>query len=917
MNTSNLKKYAPQARRAFLAAVMARINELGIHSDTQIASGYVQGEAYVVDGRLFDSSIAPRHERLVAKVKAIGFLNLIEQAAFTWFNRFCAIRYMELHDYLDHGYQILSHPDNPTGFQILEFAQDAAADLGLERADVLALKLDANNDEKLFSTLLLAQCHQLHLAMPFLFEAIDDDAELLLPGHLLRTDSVIRGLVDDIPLEDWRQVEVIGWLYQFYISEKKDQVIGKVVKSEDIPAATQLFTPNWIVQYLVQNSVGRQWLQTYPDSPIKAGMDYYIEPAVQTDEVNAQLAKITPDTLNPESIKVLDPACGSGHILVEAYTTLKAIYADHGHKSRDIPKLILQNNLYGLDIDDRAAQLAGFALMMMARADDPRIFSRGVKLNVLSLQDSHLLDIPHLWRALDLNDSQASGQDQDLFAEQPDDTDDANYQLLIKCKAWFEQAKTFGSLIDVPAQYQTALKDLFEKLENLAEIGNTAQQPAAGALMPFVQQAFLLSQRYDSVIANPPYMGGKGMNAELKSFAKIQFPDSKSDLFAMFMERAFGLLTENGFNAQVNMQSWMFLSSYEKMRESLLETKTFVTMAHLGARAFGQISGEVVQTTAWVLNKTHLGAYRPVFFRLIEGGEEKKRQELIEKCNRFEEIRQNDFKKIPGNPIAYWIGSSVINVYEESIPLKASSKALTGMRTGDNERFLRYWYEVSIENIGIKLSKGSAEASGKKWFPYNKGGGLKKWYGNNELVVNWQFDGDEIKELTRINYPQLGDNLGWKITNEHMYFTPGITWGGLTSAFVSFRWSDLGALFDSNKGAMMFPVKEDRFKTLALLASPVSKYLLNVINPTLSTQNSDIDTLPVKGSSISLIPDEVDDLVESAIKISRDDESGFEQNIEFIGSPLIPAEDEKPNLILLTDNWFVLCKEKVESLYLI
>jgi len=387
MNTVNIKKYAPQARNAFITAVTKRANELGIY-ESHIEEATLQGNVLNIEGRSVALKLKGAREKLIKRIENTGFNQLMEHVAYTWFNRLCAIRYMELHDYLDHGLRVLSHPDNNSGFEILEHAQDVAEDLGLNRDQIIELKLVGNQDELLYRTLLLGQCHALHKAMPFLFEAIDDETEHLLPDNLTRTDSILRGLVNDIPAEDWEQVEVIGWLYQFYISEKKDEVIGKVVKSEDIPAATQLFTPNWIVKYLVQNSVGRQWLQTYPDSSIKAGMEYYIEPAQQSEGVNAQIKAITPDSIEPENIKVLDPACGSGHILVEAYQVLKAIYEERGYRNRDIPKLILENNLFGLDIDDRAAQLAGFALMMLARADDRRIFSRDVTLNVLAIQST-------------------------------------------------------------------------------------------------------------------------------------------------------------------------------------------------------------------------------------------------------------------------------------------------------------------------------------------------------------------------------------------------------------------------------------------------------------------------------------------------------------------------------------------------
>lgn len=572
MNTAKLKKYAPQARREFITAVSKQFNQLGIYSDKQISEVKQEGSVLLIEGKTFEPSVKTARERLVKKVQAMGYNQLVEQVAYTWFNRLCAIRYMEIHDYLGHGFRVLSHPDNPKGFEIIDHAQDAADELGLDRAHIVELKLAGNKDEELYRELLLGQCHKLHEAMPFLFDALDDETEFLLPDNLTRTDSILRGLVDSIPEEDWQQVEVIGWLYQFYISEKKDQVMGKVVKSEDIPAATQLFTPNWIVKYLVQNSVGRQWLQTYPDSAIKTQMEYYIEPAEQSDEVNQQLKAVTPESIEPETIKVLDPACGSGHILIEAYNVLKAIYEERGFRSRDIPKMILENNLYGLDIDDRAAQLSGFALMMMARDDDKRIFTRNVRLNVLSLQESNHIDLPTLWKALNLSGSWQSGTSQGLFSDEEQDLNSFNadnrYQLLKRTLARFTQAKTFGSLIDVPSDDHEQLKELLSTLVELQESGDSMQKPAAKELIEIVHQALILSTRYDAVIANPPYMGRKGMPQALKGYISEFYPECIWDIYSAFIMKSRKMVLSSGRLAMITMHSWMFylhLRNYDKI----------------------------------------------------------------------------------------------------------------------------------------------------------------------------------------------------------------------------------------------------------------------------------------------------------------------------------------------------------------
>ncbi|WP_434471729.1 BREX-1 system adenine-specific DNA-methyltransferase PglX [Aeromonas veronii] len=642
MNTNNLKKVAPRARTAFIKAITARAGEFGITAKG-VSAPTISGDVLQVAGFTHPARFAPAITRLQERVANEGCAQLIEQMAYTWFNRFCAIRFMELKSeegYLEHGVRLLSHPTQPQGFEVLDRAPEVIESLmgegvSLDKPALLELMLAGNEQETLFRELLLGQCHRLHQAMPFLFEAIDDETELLLPTGLTRTDAFWRELVDGIPEEDWTQVEVIGWLYQFYISEKKDEVIGKVVKSEDIPAATQLFTPNWIVQYLVQNSVGRYWLQTYPDSALPAVMPYFVFPGEQPIEVQDEYARLTPASIEPESIKVLDPACGSGHILVEAYNLLYRIYEERGYRSRDIPQLILTRNLFGLDIDDRAAQLAGFALLMRARQDDRRLFSRELSLNIHALQESRRLNIPKLWQALNLNAEWDRGQSQDLFAVTPASlaSNDPRLALLNDLHQRFLSAKTLGSLIEVPAEQAQATDELCAALETLSISGDAMQKPAAQALLPLLKQACVLAKRYDAVIANPPYMGSKGMNVELKEFAKMQFPNSKSDLFAIFIERNLDLTTTAGMVAMITMQSWMFLSSFEALRTRILGQHTILGMAHLGARGFDSIGGEVVSTTAFVLAQPHLPTYQGAYFRLVDGNSEAEKAAMFKVAN--------------------------------------------------------------------------------------------------------------------------------------------------------------------------------------------------------------------------------------------------------------------------------------------
>ncbi|MDQ8597118.1 BREX-1 system adenine-specific DNA-methyltransferase PglX [Klebsiella aerogenes] len=870
MNTNNIKKYAPQARNQFRDAVIQKLTTLGISVDKkgtlQIADAEIVGETVRYGQFDYPKSTLTRRDRLMKRARDQGFDVLVEHCAYTWFNRLCAIRYMEIHGYLDHGFHMLSHPDNPTGFEVLDHVPEVAeALLPEKKAQLVDMKLSGNQDEAIYRELLLAQCHALHRAMPFLFEVVDDEAELLLPDNLTRTDSILRGLVDGIPEEDWQEVEVIGWLYQFYISEKKDAVIGKVVKSEDIPAATQLFTPNWIVQYLVQNSVGRQWLQTYPDSPLKGKMDYYIEPAEQTPEVQSQLAAITPASIEPESIKVLDPACGSGHILIEAYNVLKNIYEERGYRARDIPQLILENNIFGLDIDDRAAQLSGFALLMMARQDDRRIFTRDVRLNIVSLQESLHLDIAKLWQQLNFHQQNQTGSMGDMFAENTSlpHTDSAEYQLLMRTLKRFVNAKTLGSLIQVPQEEEAELKAFLDTLYRLDQEGDSQQKAAAKAFIPYIQQAWILAQRYDAVVANPPYMGGKGMNGELKEFAKNHFPDSKSDLFAMFMQHAFSLLKENGFNAQVNMQSWMFLSSYEVLRGWLLDNKTFITMAHLGARAFSQISGEIVQTTAWIIANHYTKRYFPSYFKLTNGNEVEKKINLSSRKYIFKSQNQNDLKSIPGAPIVYWFSKAIISTFVNNKSLNASVSFHRGISTGNNEKYSRHWHEVSYKKIYFNASsREEAYSSNAKWFPYNRGGEFKKWFGLNHDIINYEKNGQSM-----CNDASLGLSPGFRHDGAEEYFAEAITWTALTSGTPSFRLLESGYVL-GHKGSSIKVSKSNRLILLGYLNSSFAQKIITSISATLDVTISQLSTLPCPSfDALASIKNNVEELV----KISTDD----------------------------------------------
>ncbi|EKS2618114.1 BREX-1 system adenine-specific DNA-methyltransferase PglX, partial [Salmonella enterica subsp. enterica serovar Ohio] len=739
MNTNNIKKYAPQARNQFRDAVIQKLTTLGISADKkgnlQIADAELVGETVRYGQFDYPKSTLIRRDRLVKRAHEQGFDVLVEHCAYTWFNRLCAIRYMEIHGYLDHGFRMLSHPDNPNSFEVLDHVPEVAeALLPEKKAQLVEMKLSGNQDEAIYRELLLAQCHALHRAMPFLFEAVDDEAELLLPDNLTRTDSILRGLVDGIPEEDWQEVEVIGWLYQFYISEKKDAVIGKVVKSEDIPAATQLFTPNWIVQYLVQNSVGRQWLQTYPDSPLKGKMDYYIEPAEQTPEVQAQLAAITPASIEPESIKVLDPACGSGHILIEAYNVLKNIYEERGYRARDIPQLILENNIFGLDIDDRAAQLSGFALLMMARQDDRRIFTRDVRLNIVSLQESLHLDIAKLWQQLNFHQQSQTGSMGDMFAENTAlaHTDSAEYQLLMRTLKRFVNAKTLGSLIQVPQEEEAELKAFLDALYRLEQEGDFQQKTAAKAFIPYIQQAWILAQRYDAVVANPPYMGSSYHIPSIKSYIKENFKNNDKDLFSAFIINNLELSKTGANLGFMTPFVWMFLSSYETLRSRLIGKENITSLIQLEYSGF---DGATVPICTFTLQKGKVKDFISSYIRLADfrGAQNQgpKALEAIQdhNCGWFYNAKSDDFQKIPGTPIAYWVSNHFIESFNNNKKLSEIIYVKKGICTGNNEKFIRQWHEVSFTKSSVSSCSTSASA---KWYPVTKGGDFRRWYGNKD-----------------------------------------------------------------------------------------------------------------------------------------------------------------------------------------
>ena len=933
MNKSKLKTYAPQARKDFIAAVTARANLLGLSEaggKLEVVPGEKKGDIAIIAGREWPAKVYEQRERLIKHIKMVGFSQTMEAVAYTWFNRFAALRYMEIHDYLDHGHRVLSNREGGMP-EMLNHATEMELP-GFNKAKAVEFKLAGNKDGELYKMLLVAQCNALSNSMPFLFERIDDETELLLADNLLRTDSIVAKLVEEIPEEDWQEVEIIGWLYQFYISEKKDEVIGKVVKSEDIPAATQLFTPNWIVQYLVQNSVGRLWLMANPASTLKSQWPYYIEPAEQTPDVGAALAAITQarmdedgGSLNPETITVLDPACGSGHILVVAYDVLKAIYLERGHQLRAIPRLILEKNLYGLDIDDRAAQLAGFALLMKARADDRRLLDNPPKLNVLALQESKGLNAAEIVQSLQsaivgpastqgiTRQTRSEFADNDLFPNSHPQmnlsesvvTETVETQSIRLLVDTFAHAKTFGSLIQIPNKLIVELAMLADWLQQAIQNGDLYAKAAAQDLLPLVAQAKVLGMQFDAVVANPPYMGGKGMNAVLKDYAKATFPDSKSDLFAMFIERGFGWCKPSGFNSMVTMQSWMFLSSYEAMRERLLSSRTLSNMVHMGNGVMGIAFG----TAATVFWNKHVGDYEGSFSYCENDNvnDDGVPNQFPVENERLKSAKPDDFKKIPGSPVAYWASPAISKCFQIGTRVDQIAEPRQGMATSDNGRFLRLWSEVSIEKTNFSASNSiSAAESKKKWFPYAKGGENRKWYGNNYLLANWENDGREVLQFAA----ELYGSPTRTIKNIKYYFREAITWSLTSSSGLGFsaRWRPNGYLFDVNGMSSFYD--QEPYQILCALNSKVGTALLSVINPTMAFQAGDIKAFPlIKPKDF----DAIKAIGSECIETAKADWDAFETSWDFQALPLAGSDKEFSLIAGAWSEWQRSCQDRIEK----
>ena len=900
MDKNAIKKFAVWARTELIARVSLKGVEYGITEDN-----IEDANADSVGGKVFTADEKKQRQALIAEINDKGYKQVMEEVAYTWFNRFSALRFMEVNGYLPSHVRVFTDEENNFKPQIITEAIHLDLD-GLDMEKVYELK-DAEKSEELYKYLLIVQCNALNKILPGMFQKIADYTELLLPDNLLREGSVIQQMIELIPEDDWKDaVQIIGWLYQYYNSEKKDDVFAALKKNvkitkENIPAATQLFTPDWIVRYMVENSLGRLWLEGHPDvkeqllpteeeqsvyaagnrDPEDTKWHYYLEEAEQEPEVQAQLAEIRKEyaALTPDQLKVIDPCSGSGHILAYMFDVLMKIYESYGYTTREAVASIVENNLYGLDIDDRAAQLAYFAVMMKARQYDRRFFSRGIQPHVYAIVESNHVDKFAV----------------DYFCN-GDAKLTAAMDTIIK---ELHDAKEYGSILTVTPQDWSAL---YERFAEITEDINMSREAALRGLLPLVQVAEALALKYDTVVTNPPYMSSSGMGSKLTDYAKKNYPNSKSDLYAMFIQVCIHFGKRHAFEALITQHSWMFLGSYEKLRDDIYK-KTIVNMAHLGARAFEEIAGEVVQTTAFVLYNSEILDYAGKYVRLVaETSQNDKEKKYLSKENLYSK-RQKDYASLPSAPVGYWVGDAVFRAFKEYPHISDIGEAKAGMTTGDNDRFLRLWHEVKNSKIGMGChNSDEAKKSEKKWFPYNKGGGFRKWYGLNDYVVLWENDGYAIKNATK-----QGRKIA-SVRSERLYFRKSITWATLTTGMISCRNSEYGHLFDDKGSSCFMPDREYNY-VLAFINSVVGDYFLHVLNPTMSFQSGNIGALPIISEKVA--DSSINNLSLENVNLCKADWDSFETSWDFQRHPLLR---KVPTIAEAFDQWQTECNNRFNQL---
>ena len=889
MNKTAIKNFAVWARRKLISDITYKAGMLGITDsgiaeplpistkDLQFFDIGTKDYAEVSGNEIFQRKAlvdAIKRKEKTSKTYKEAFEYIVEEVAYTWFNRLIAIRFMEVNDYLPSGVRVLSSENsakNEPDFVTTPFDTDLEF-TPFEQDRVVQLK-DENKLDELFRMLFIKECNKLHEILPELFEKTDDYTELLLTISFTDKDGVVYHLVHDIEEKDFNiaeegQVEIIGWMYQYYNIEPKADVFaranGTKISKDKIPAATQLFTPDWIVRYMVENSVGRLWIEGHSNDSLKSGWKYYLNEAEQEPEVQKQLEEIRNEYKNitPEEIKVIDPCMGSGHILVYAFDVLMQIYESYGYTQRDAARSILTNNIHGLDIDTRAYQLAYFAVMMKARQYNRRILTEGITPNLFAIKESNEIS-------------------NDLIKFIANANTSIEKDLTTICDELYD-ATEYGSILNIT---NINFEQLYNRIEEIKDsfyddiFGQGYQMETNSVVLPLIKQAQTMAQKYDAVITNPPYMGISNATPKLNDYIKFNYPDSKTDFFAVFIERCYQMAKQNRYTAMITMHSWMFLSSFEKLREKMLRTN-IVNMAHLGTRAFEEIGGDVVQTTAWVQATHSISSYKASYKRLVDyPSQQSKETAFLTEATTIKYSYKEDFSKIPGTPIAYWVSNNIFRIFEQGKILGTIADSKQGVATADNNRFLRLWYEVKHKKIEFSAtSHDDALASKKKWFPYNKGGEFRKWFGNNDYVVNWENDGFELR-----NYKKA------VLRNPNYYFQPCFSWSLISSSVPAFRYKTIGNIFDV-AGMSCFS-KNNLNYLLGLCNTKVVAEVLKIIAPTINYQCGDIANIPVIISEEKKII--VEQLVQECIDISKLDWDYFEQSWDFKKHPLVPLTRER------------------------
>ena len=832
MNKNAIKKFATEARRELISRVSQKASKYGIISGDKP----VDPSADSYEGYVFSPTEKNQRIALIKKVEDKGYEQVIEEVAYTWFNRFVALRFMEVNGYLPTRVRVFTNSNNEFKPQILTEAMQMNNLKGLDVKKVYEFK-EANDDEGLYKYLLITQCNALNDVLPDMFQNIKDYTELLFPDDLLQgKSSVIRQMIELIPEEDWKDaVQIIGWLYQYYNSEKKDEVFAKrnsaKISKENIPAATQLFTPDWIVRYMVENSLGRLWLEGHPNDELKSQWKYYLEDAKQSENVQAQLDNIREKhkDLTPEDLLCIDPCSGSGHVLTYMFDVLVQIYETYGYTTREAVSSIIKNNLYGLDIDKRAAQLAYFSIMMKACQYDRRFLKRGIK--------------PHIYAIVESNH-----KINDEIIDEFSNGDSKLKEAITTIKDELYDAKEYGSILTITPQDWDMLYARLEEVKNeVTMYGGVIED-----LRPLIQVAQVLSQKYDVVVTNPPYMGSANMNAKLTKLVKRKYPDSKRDLFAVFIERCNQMVKKDSYYAMITQHSWMFLSSFEKLRNKLLENN-IINMAHLGARAFEEIGGEVVQTTTFTVRKSDIKDYNGKYCRLIDATSQEEKEKMFLNGKNCYVTDQNDFSKIPGSPMAYWWRNFTVF---DSKKIKKYYESAGRNKTHNNELYVRKWWEISDT---------------KRWQPYANGGIFRRWAGNDLDVVDWSI-------RAKNNYASHGGLYNQKYNGRR-----GICWNLITSYKNGFRLKHESHHYSSGAPTIISLEKNYDFLILAFLNSVVSSELIRIMNPTLNTTVSDVLGLPI----IFNEKEKVEKLSKINVDLSQQDWDAYETSWDFKHQPLI------------------------------